>query len=75
MNKSSKKTGPVNYEAKVAKIEEIIQKIETGNLEMTEMFNSFTLASQYLHECEDFLTEKQQQLTISVETLAEELDF
>ncbi|HEY9809747.1 MAG TPA: exodeoxyribonuclease VII small subunit [Halomicronema sp.] len=75
MSKAPKKTGPDSYEAKVAKIEEIIKKMEIGNLEMTEMFDSFSVASQYLRECEDFLAEKQQQQTIYVETLTEELDF
>lgn len=75
MSKRPKNTGPENYEAKVSKIEEIIQQIETGNLEMTSMFESFSLAKQYLKECEDFLNQKQQQLDLDIETLPGELDF
>lgn len=75
MNKRAKNNSPENYESKINKIEEIIETIETGNLEMTAMFESFSQAKQYLHECEDFLKEKQKQLNLDIETLPGELDF
>ncbi|MBW4575684.1 MAG: exodeoxyribonuclease VII small subunit [Aphanothece sp. CMT-3BRIN-NPC111] len=63
-----------NYEATVAKVEVIINKIESGKLELAEVFDEFTAATEYLRQCETFLGERQQQMDLLIETLADEPD-
>ncbi|HAA33015.1 MAG TPA: exodeoxyribonuclease VII small subunit [Cyanobacteria bacterium UBA8553] len=58
-----------NYEATVAQIETIIEQIETGELELAEVFEEFAAAVQYLRQCEAFLQERQQQMDLLIETL------
>ncbi|KAF3889200.1 MULTISPECIES: exodeoxyribonuclease VII small subunit [Nostocales] len=58
-----------NYEAKVAEVERIIARIESGDLELQEVFEQFTSAVEYLRQCEGFLQERQQQVELLIETL------
>ncbi len=60
------------YEATVGKIEEIIGKIESGRLELEELFEQFAIATQYLQQCESFLNQRQQQMDLLIETLVDE---
>lgn len=64
-----------NYEATVAKVETIIAQIEAGKLDLAEVFEEFAAAVDYLRQCETFLAEKQQQMDLLVETLADEPEF
>ncbi len=64
-----------NYEATVAQVETIIQQIETGELELADVFEQFAAAVRYLRQCEAFLQERQQQMDLLIETLEEESDF
>ncbi|NEO41845.1 MAG: exodeoxyribonuclease VII small subunit [Moorea sp. SIOASIH] len=64
-----------NYEATVAKVETIIRQIETGELELAEVFDQFATAVEYLHQCEDFLAERQQKMDLLIETLTNDSDF
>lgn len=64
-----------NYEATVAQVEMILEQIETGELELAEVFRQFTLAAEYLRQCDTFLTERQQQMDLLIETLTDESDF
>lgn len=67
-----------NYETTVAKVEEIINKIESGKLELADVFDEFALATAYLRDCEKFLSERQQQMDVFIENLendAETLSF
>ncbi|MBF2067823.1 MAG: exodeoxyribonuclease VII small subunit [Calothrix sp. C42_A2020_038] len=61
-----------SYEAKVAEIDSIIARIETGQLDLAEVFEQFATAVQYLKECDSFLQTKQQQVDILIETLQDE---
>ncbi|NWF58780.1 MAG: exodeoxyribonuclease VII small subunit [Fischerella sp.] len=61
-----------NYEAKVAEIENIIARIEAGELELAEVFEQFAKAVEYLRECENFLQQRQQQVDLLIETLNDE---
>lgn len=70
----AKKKTNWNYEATVAKVEQIISQLESGELELAEVFTEFTTAVEYLRECEAFLNQKQQQMTLLVETLTEQPD-
>lgn len=63
-----------NYEATVTEVESIIKQIESGELELAEVFEQFTTAVGYLHQCETFLTQRQQQMDLLIETLAPESD-
>ena len=70
----AKKKSNWNYEATVAKVENIINQLESGQLELAEVFTEFSTAVEYLRECEAFLNQKQQQMTLLVETLTEQPD-
>jgi exodeoxyribonuclease VII small subunit len=64
-----------NYEATVAQIETIIHQIEAGELELADVFEQFATAVNYLRQCEGFLSERQQQMDLLIETLEVESDF
>ncbi len=63
-----------NYETTVAKVEEIINKIESGKLELADVFDEFAAATAYLRDCEKFLSERQQQMDVFIETLENDTD-
>ena len=58
-----------NYKAAVAKVEAIVVQIEAGELDLEEVFDQFAAANEYLHQCETFLQERQQQVDLLIETL------
>ncbi len=61
-----------NYEAKVAEIEKIITRIETGELQLEEVFEQFAAAIEYLRQCETAPQQRQQQINLLIETLHDE---
>ncbi|QZZ21976.1 exodeoxyribonuclease VII small subunit [Leptothermofonsia sichuanensis E412] len=64
-----------NYEATVKKVEEIMTRIEAGELELAEVFDQFAIAVEYLRQCETFLAQRQKQVDLLIETLADEPEF
>lgn len=60
-----------NYEETVEKIEKIVASIESGKLELSEVFDEFAAAVDHLRQCETFLAEKRQQVDLLIETLIE----
>ena len=58
-----------HYETAVAEVESIVSQIESGELELEDVFEQFTQAVTYLKQCEAFLTERQAQVDLLVETL------
>lgn len=60
------------YEATVAKVEKIVKQIESGELELAEVFEQFFTAVEYLRQCEAFLTQRQEQMDLLIETLESE---
>ncbi len=64
-----------NYEETVAKVEEILARIESGELELADVFEEFSIAVEHLRQCESFLTERQQQVELLIETLMDEPEF
>lgn len=64
-----------NYEATVAEVETIISQIEAGKLELAEVFDRFSVAIEYLHQCENFLAERRQHMDLLMETLTDKPDF
>ncbi|NET32413.1 MAG: exodeoxyribonuclease VII small subunit [Cyanothece sp. SIO1E1] len=61
-----------NYEKTVAKVEAIIEQIESGELELAEVFDQFAIAAKQLSHCETFLTQQQQRMDVLIETLLDE---
>ncbi len=64
-----------SYETTVRAIETAIARIESGELELAEVFDEFAAAVQQLRQCEMFLSERQQQMDLLIETLTDETDF
>ncbi len=58
-----------NYEATVAEVEQFIHQIETGELELAEVFDQFSAAVERLQQCEAFLSYHRQQVDVLIETL------
>lgn len=63
-----------NYELTVAKVEDIVAQIESGELELGDVFEKFEQAAQYLKECDAFLVEKREQVDLIIETLTDGTD-
>lgn len=64
-----------NYEETVARVEEILTRIESGELELADVFEEFSSAVEYLRQCESFLAERQRQVDLLIETLTDEAEF
>ncbi len=60
-----------NYEATVNRVEEIMAQIEAGELELAEVFDQFAAAMEYLRQCETFLSQRQKQMDVLIETLTD----
>ena len=58
-----------SYETAIARVETLVKQIETGDLDLADVFDRFDAASRDLQHCERFLAEKQQQLDLAIETL------
>lgn len=58
-----------NYEASVAEVEATIAEIEAGDLALEEVFEQFQSAVGKLKQCETFLTQRQTQVDLLIETL------
>jgi exodeoxyribonuclease VII small subunit len=60
-----------NYEETVERVEEILAAIESGDLELAEVFDRFAIAVDNLQQCDRFLSEQQQQVDLLLETLGD----
>lgn len=63
-----------SYEETVRQVEAIMTRIESGELELAEVFDQFTAAVSYLRQCELFLSQRQQQMDLLIETLTDDLE-
>lgn len=63
-----------SYETTVVQVERMIDRIESGDLELAELFSEFASAVKHLRQCETFLTQQQQQMDLLIETLTDESD-
>lgn len=63
-----------SYETTVVQVERMIDRIESGDLELAELFSEFASAVEHLRQCETFLTQQQQQMDLLIETLTDESD-
>jgi exodeoxyribonuclease VII small subunit len=59
------------YETSVAEVEAIISRIESGELELEDVFAQFSEAVAVLQQCETFLAEHQAQINLLIETLGD----
>ncbi|MEG4589937.1 exodeoxyribonuclease VII small subunit [Microcoleus sp. MOSTC5] len=64
-----------NYEETVDRIEAIIDRVESGELPLEEVFEQFAVALECWQECESFLARRKEQMDLSIELLAAEPDF
>jgi exodeoxyribonuclease VII small subunit len=60
-----------NYEVTVARVEEILDAIEGGDLDLAEVFDRFAVGVDYLQQCDRFLTTQQERVELLLETLGE----
>ena len=71
MSKGLKKAENWNYEETVAKVEEIIRQVESGQLSLEEVFDKFAVAVELLDQCEAFLKQGQERMNLLIETIAD----
>jgi exodeoxyribonuclease VII small subunit len=64
-----------HYEETVAEVEAILAKIEGGELDLADVFTNFSTAVEYLRQCEAFLSDRQKQVDLLIETLTDEPEF
>ena len=67
----TKKKPTWHYEETVEKIEDIIDQIEEGSLDLEQVFERFSEATTYLKECDQFLNERQEKVELLIETLGD----
>jgi exodeoxyribonuclease VII small subunit len=60
-----------NYEATVARVEEILTEIEGGDLELSSVFSQFEIAVNSLQQCENFLSQQREQVELLLENLGD----
>ncbi|MDJ0620681.1 MAG: exodeoxyribonuclease VII small subunit [Calothrix sp. MO_192.B10] len=61
-----------SYEERVGEIESIIARIESGELDLEEVFKQFAWAVECLQECQVFLQDRQKQVDLLIETLKDD---
>jgi exodeoxyribonuclease VII small subunit len=62
------------YEETVAEVEAIIARIESGEMDLADVFDQFEQAVQYIQQCETFLNNRQHQMELLIETLEDTTD-
>ncbi|ACB54380.1 putative exodeoxyribonuclease VII small subunit [Crocosphaera subtropica ATCC 51142] len=58
-----------NYETAISSVEEMINKIESGNLPLETVFEEFELAVEQVNQCEQFLNQGMEKMELLIETL------
>ena len=53
------------------RVEEILEAIEGGELELTEVFSQFAVAVESLQQCENFLSGQREQVELLLENLGD----
>ena len=69
--KRTPKTNDWNYEVTVSQIETTLNQIESGDMNLADVFEQFTSAITQLKQCEAFLGDRQQQVDLLIETLTD----
>lgn len=60
-----------SYEAAIAEVEQIVAQLEQGELPLAVVLEQFQQASQQLQQCDRFLSEKQAEFDLLIESIAE----
>lgn len=63
---------PLNYQESLAQVEAIINEIESGDLNLTDLFQKIKVALDYLKQCESILMSSEQEMELLIETLRDE---
>ena len=63
-----------SYETTLEEVEGIVSRLESGELELGDVFSQFEQAVAQLKQCEQFLQSKQEQVDLLIETL-DDSDF
>jgi len=58
-----------HYETAIARVETLVKQIEGGELDLADVFDRFAAANRDLEQCEAFLSAKQEQIDLTIETL------
>jgi exodeoxyribonuclease VII small subunit len=61
------------YESTVAQVESILHLIESGEMDLADVFAQFSVAIDHLKQCEQFLNDRQQQVDLLIETLTDDV--
>lgn len=61
-----------SYEATLTQIEEITDRLESGDMPLAEVFEQFAEAVSSLKQCDHFLQEKQKEAALLIETLVDQ---
>jgi exodeoxyribonuclease VII small subunit len=64
-----------NYEGAVEKIEDILHLMESGDMNLSDLFEQFGVAAAYLKECDRFLATQRAQVELTIEYLTDDPDF
>lgn len=75
VSRKAKTIEPLNYEATVERIEEILNLMESGNMSLNDVFEQFGVAASYLKDCDRFLSERRSQVELLIEQLTDDPDF
>ncbi len=70
--KRKSKVNDWSYETTVTQIEDILNLIERGEVDLADVFEQFSVAIEYLKQCEQFLGDRQSQVDLLIETLTNE---
>lgn len=62
------------YEDTIATVETIIQRIESGELDLATTFDEFAIAIDHLRQCDEFLAQQKQKMDLLIETLIDDSD-
>ncbi len=69
MTKQSKKPATPNFETAMAELEELVAKIETGNLSLEDSLKEFEQGIKLSRICQQALTDAEQRVKILTESL------
>lgn len=71
MSKKAKDKENWNYEATVSEIEAILERLESGELPLEQVFEQFAIAAERLKECDRFLNQGKQRMDLAIEILTD----
>lgn len=58
-----------HYETALAEAESVVRQLEAGDLDLDLAFEQFAIAVDRLQQCDRFLRDRQNQVSLAIETL------